>query len=678
MLDKIKIGVKLPLMTVVIGAMALALAELIASRNTTLTVTHAGEERLRAVAESRATEVLRELQSIRADMRAKFRNPVILEAARAFVHSWEHHGSDPSGDLRRLYIDANPNPPDRRYDLVKADDGSPYSLVHRRYHPFFTAHVTGQGYADLFLVSPNGTVVYSTAKQEPFGRNLNTEGLRTLPLAKAFRRVVSGVGFPNDVMTKFTRSPAHPDYDTTVFAVPIISDQGTTEAVLAVRVSAERFTEIMQRPAGLASTGEGFLLGSDRQLVTSLRGAAPAAVRVGGQDAPPVAEVFRKRTGIGVHRDETGVRRVTAFIPLRYMGHQMSVLVQQAESEILAPARVQRMQLIQEGLVVLVLVTLLGLLMARAVSVPLARVGEAMDRVADADYDTDIPDRRRGDEIGTIARQLDAFRGKLVQAEATSRENAFKRAAFEAASAALMLVDRDLTIIYANAQLVDLMERHQTGFDRLARNFSPASLSGRSLAVLFPGAERMRAALANDDRAVEMLRLGDTYLALDMGPVRDGAGRVLGYVLEWRDVSDRHMDRAVLGAVNRVLPIAEFSLDGRLITANHQFAIWIGRGEGSLVGLDWSRLLQDAAGGPPPGGRTPWETVVARLSVDRGAATFPVQRASGGGDVSVFPVSDNEGRLHRFVLIGLERREVRLRHLAALPGAEARKGGQRA
>ena len=317
MLDRIKIGVKLPLVTVLIGAIALTLAEFIASRNTTATITYSGQERLRAVAESRAAEVLRELQSIRADMRAKYRNPVILEAARAFVFAWERQGDDPSGDFRRLYVDENPHPAARRSELTQADDGSAYSLVHRRYHPFFAKYVTGQGYADLFLISPEGDVVYSTAKQEPFGRNLDHDGLRNLPLADAFRRVIRGTANPEDIMTEFTQSPAFPSSNSAVFAVPVRSPLGASEAVLAVRVSAERFTEVMRRPAGLGQTGEGFLLGQDRLPVTALRGIAPAAISVGGRDAPPVAEVFRNRSGVTVHADAQWYRTVTAFVPLR-------------------------------------------------------------------------------------------------------------------------------------------------------------------------------------------------------------------------------------------------------------------------------------------------------------------------------------------------------------------------
>ncbi|MEM0948532.1 MAG: PAS domain-containing protein [Pseudomonadota bacterium] len=653
LLDRIRIGIKLPLVTVLIGAVALALAVIIANKSTVATVSHSGNERLRAIAESRAAEVLRDLQSIRADMRGKYSNPVILEAARAFVFAWEHHDGDPSQHFRTLYVDNNPNPETRRFALTQADDGSPYSHVHRRYHPFFKAYVMGQNYTDLFLISPSGDVVYSTAKQEPFGRNLTDEGLRSIPLSHAFRTVVQGTGFSTDIMTEFDRSPAYPAADTAVFAVPVRSPLGTVEAILGVRVSAERYTEILRRPAGLGQTGEGFLLGRSRDPITELRGVAPAAITKEGRDAPPVAEVFKNQAGLTVHRGEDGRRTVTAFVPLRYMGRLFGVMIQQAEDEILAPAAAQRRQLIEEGLVVLALLTALGLMLARSMSVPLVRVGQAMQRVADRDYDADIPDRRRGDEIGAIARQLDAFRASLFEAETIARENAFKRAAFESTSAALMLVDRDLTIIYANTRLTDLMKRHRTAFDRLAWRFDPGGLTGRSLVALFPGADRVRAGLSKERHISEMLRLGETVLTIGMGPVHDAEGRVLGYVVEWRDISTEHMKRAVLGAVDHSLPIAEFSPDGRLISANRQLAMWAGHRQADLVGLNWLRVLNLVGVAREDKDALAWDRIAMRAGRDGTRPSVAIHGIDGRIEVGLFPVHDEEGRLHRFVFLGL-------------------------
>ena len=209
----------------------------------------------------------------------------------------------------------------------------------------------------------------------------------------------------------------------------------------------------------------------------------------------------------------------------------------QPMSEVLAPAVAARRDMLSDGAIALAIISILGLIVARSMSVPLARVGEAMIRVSEGDYEHEIRDRKRRDEIGSIARRLDLFRASLVEAEGHARENAFKGAAFEASSSAMMLLDEHLTIIHVNARLEALIRAHAIAIQRLMPDFRPDGLPGRSAERLFPGAERARAALRTQPRATEELRLGQAYIRLDMGRVRDEADRTIGYVVEWTDVT---------------------------------------------------------------------------------------------------------------------------------------------
>ncbi len=60
---------------------------------------------------------------------------------------------------------------------------------------------------------------------------------------------------------------------------------------------------------------------------------------------------------------------------------------------------------------------LIGFLMNRLVSTPIIGLGEAMTRLADSEFDAEIPNQDRKDEIGSMALNLEAFRNDLKNAD---------------------------------------------------------------------------------------------------------------------------------------------------------------------------------------------------------------------------------------------------------------------
>jgi hypothetical protein len=67
--------------------------------------------------------------------------------------------------LQYHYIAANPYPVGKKETLDAAKDGSNYSQIHARYHPIFRRIIDKFGYYDLFLIDPQGNIVYTVYKE---------------------------------------------------------------------------------------------------------------------------------------------------------------------------------------------------------------------------------------------------------------------------------------------------------------------------------------------------------------------------------------------------------------------------------------------------------------------------------------------------------------------------------
>ena len=74
---------------------------------------------------------------------------------------------------------------------MAATDGSAYSEVHRRYHPVFRNIVSRFGYYDMFLINPQGQIVYTVFKETDYGTNLETGPYKDSNLAQLVRQVIA-------------------------------------------------------------------------------------------------------------------------------------------------------------------------------------------------------------------------------------------------------------------------------------------------------------------------------------------------------------------------------------------------------------------------------------------------------------------------------------------------------
>ncbi|NNF71402.1 MAG: HAMP domain-containing protein [Rhodobacteraceae bacterium] len=591
MLSNLKIWIKLPLVMVLTGLIALYLAEFIASSNARTALLEAGGQRLKAVAESRAAEVQAEFVSLNADIEAKYNNPVILDADRAFVANWDEGTQRPS----RSFGDV----PDPRESPGRGEPGraneelmtGPHDPGLDAFYDYFATRQIAREYGDVYIIAPNGRVVFSVEKRGTFGQNLRSDPFAGTGLARAFERGLRDVSGDVGLMTDFMPYGPEAGEMSAFVSIGIRNDAGKVEGVLVIRLRAARISTIMARREGLGETGLAAVLGADVTI-----GGAPEDADFAGQAAVGgpgdlLLDGLDGQGGIWRHGNETVGFRLTAVVPIRIGAFRYVVLAQQEEAEILAPALRLRTETLRDGLWALAFVSVLGVFLARSISIPLSAVEHAMTQIAARDYEQDIPARDRGDEIGDIARRLDMFRASLLEADTTARENAFKSAAFQASSAAMMLVDRNMTIIYVNARLIDLMTKHRIALGRSIPGFHPDGLIGRDLGHLVPGTARLREDLETADQYREDLHYGQARLRLDAAAVVSSSDALLGYVVEWQDVTENRSARILLDAVDGRLPIAGFSPDGRLIDANELFCTWTGLSRSSLAGRGWADLL---------------------------------------------------------------------------------------
>ncbi|ETX16602.1 chemotaxis protein [Roseivivax halodurans JCM 10272] len=404
-------------------------------------------------------------------------------------------------------------------------------------------------------------------------------------------------------------------------------------------------------------------------------------------------EIGSASTGAGLAPDllglarealKTGERQVSAdglrvAVPLRIEAGTAPVGVfatqWTTEEASAATSKLLRYAALVTAILILVIVAATTFLYNRMIVGPIHTAKRAIEGLKQHDYTSEIPLTGRGDELGAIARALDGLRADLASGEAAQRSAAFQSVAFRNCSAALMLVDPDFTIREVNEPLKALFRKAQDSLRQEGRaNVDPENMVGTSIDAYHPKSSPIRTRLQSmgKDPVETHIRLGIATVDLRIDHARDAAGNTIGYVLEWRDVSDIWFKNAMVDAIDASQLLCQFTVEGRVRRANERFCSAMKCSEDALVGRD----LRDMAhiSGKQGAGLSDAIAKVRAGTPFYGEFTFPLP---GGGtaivDGSLTCVLDRDGQPNRLVLLGKDVTRTHLDLEAARKREEADK-----
>ena len=344
-------------------------------------------------------------------------NPSVADAITGLGNVFGVMMDDPTAYLQAAYIDTNPHPVGQKDLLDQAPESVPYNFRHAAVHPYFRGIKDSRGYYDLFLFNLNGDLIYSVYKEMDFATNFNTGPYRDTGLAKAMKNALAGdraeVSFAD--YAPYAPSGGAPS---SFVATPVFDAAGLKVGVVAIQLPSSRISEIANRSLGLGETGEIYLVGPD--LASRSKSRFPG--RHGLFDRMPAApQVKAALEGDNVFFAEApgidGHPVVAQSLQMDVFGSRWGLIGEIDLQEVMGPVVAIRNQMFIVSLIGAVIVGLLGWLTARSVTAPLGRLGQGMQSVSGGDYETEIGDTARGDEIGTLAGILVAFRDQLGAAK---------------------------------------------------------------------------------------------------------------------------------------------------------------------------------------------------------------------------------------------------------------------
>ncbi len=434
-----------------------------------------------------------------ADMREKLAQYYTGDFAREYEKRNSGKRADMSTLLKALtdeqvvlqyrYIFANPSPLGEKFKLDDAGDGSEFSRIHARVHPFMRSTLTRFGYYDTFLIDLEGTIVYTTFKELDFTTSLDNTGSTTGPstpsartgLGDVFRRARRATKPDFTALSDFAPYFLSYEDQASFLAVPIF-DKTKIVGVLAVQVPIDQINAVMTynkkwKDVGLGASGETYLVGPDFKARSLSRfmieekdnylkaiGAAGVSAdllklinvkdsNIGLQpvDTPGAREAITGQAGYKIFPDYRNIPVLSAYAPVNILGLRWAILSEIDEDEAFLSVAKLRNQIgvwaVGVALALLLVGFLIGFSLIRSVTRPLGQLQATVGRVSSGDYDARAL-ITGSDELGQLGSALnDLLDERLARLAQIEKENEqLNNSIVDLLQAVAKLARRDLTI----------------------------------------------------------------------------------------------------------------------------------------------------------------------------------------------------------------------------------------
>jgi signal transduction histidine kinase len=295
-------------------------------------------------------------------------------------------------------------------------DSHEYKAIDQEFRPFFSYYEKSLDYGDLFLINPEGYIVFSVKQREP--RSLYEIALyEDSQLANVFIKTKGSLktevsDFEHDRDTK----------ESALFIAAPIFKGADLIGIVTLQMSNRGIYEFVKDYTGLGKTGETIMaskMGDEVVFIAPLRFDPNAEftrkVTIGSRDALDVQKAVQGEEGLGVFVDYRGKEVLAAR---RYLpSFRWGVIVKMDTAEIFSSAERLRNTLLKVSLVLLAAVMIMAVVIARSVSSPIKNLTDVSGTITGGNLSARAKIHAK-DEIGELAQSFNKMTDSLVEAKA--------------------------------------------------------------------------------------------------------------------------------------------------------------------------------------------------------------------------------------------------------------------
>ena len=405
MLNKLTIKTKLLGIFLIVSLIPLGMVTLVATNKAGKALTDEAVAKFAAVQETKRNHIQDYFKRVRTAMRITKDDPFLHQCLNAFKTAFE--------------------------DNDHTVDNEDWKIIVEFKEPRIKGIVSTNGFYDLLLISPEGNIVYSAARQPDIGLNIPGSQLADSSLGQAFKRMAEADD--DDVVIGDFAAYAPSNGAQAAFMMARMKDQyGEVVGSVAIRIPGDQLNAIVQQRSGMRETGESYLVGKFNGQ-TSLR--SDRVVKEGKIGDPKTDRFIEMalggQSGSAVKTGSTGSQKFVRYDPVTISGLNWALITTAATEEVFAVVETLRTTMLE--IIVLVILAVVGVALGVTASVVRPINGTATMLKDIAEGEGDLTKRlavNTRDEMGKMAVWFNTFMEKLqdiirqIAADATTLNEA--------------------------------------------------------------------------------------------------------------------------------------------------------------------------------------------------------------------------------------------------------------
>jgi len=252
---------------------------------------------------------------------------------------------------------------------------------------YFSKFMKNYDYYDLFLISPDGQVFYTVAKESDYQTNLVSGLYQNSGLAKIFLKTRSSLSTEIQDFSAYSPSQGQP----AGFISAPIMQAGELIGVVALQLSIDSLDAVMQERHGMGSTGESYLVGADFKMRSSsfldpvghsVIASFAGTVAKNGVDTVGVRNALRGQVDTEIIKDYNGNNVLSAYTPVGIKGLNWVLLSEIDEAEALASVYDLKVMMFIILIVTSIIVVVIAIVASNKITTPIGGEPKAIAAIA--------------------------------------------------------------------------------------------------------------------------------------------------------------------------------------------------------------------------------------------------------------------------------------------------------
>jgi methyl-accepting chemotaxis protein len=272
---------------------------------------------------------------------------------------------------------------------------------------FYQTYIEKYGYYDLFLITPDGHIVYTVTKEADFNTNILSGKYAQSNLGNLVKEISQSNSYGFVDFAPYAPSNGDP---AAFIGQPLLNNLNQPSMYIALQLPLEGIQRIMGIREGMGETGESYLVGEDLKMRSnsfldpaghSVKASFSGSVTENGVDTDAAKRALNKEKNTAIIIDYNGHPVLSSFDYIDFGNFKWAVLSEMDEPEAFASIYDNTNFMIILMLILAALVAFIGLFVAKRTATPIIEISNVAKSVANGKLNIKIKQTSK-DEVGVL------------------------------------------------------------------------------------------------------------------------------------------------------------------------------------------------------------------------------------------------------------------------------------